>query len=545
MQQPRLDHWRDVKRILRYLKGSIDHGIQFKPSSSTDLVAFTDAGWLSDPTDLHSQHGFAVFYGGNLVSWASRKQKVVARSSTEAEYRAIAFGTTEIVWIQQLLKELGISLRNCPVVLCDNLSATFLTTNPVINTRTKHIRLDYYFVREKVDAGELHVRHIPATEQRADVFTKSITGHQFSALRSKLSVFPRPSACREEKKWENKVLWMENRIWMFGVVRLAYLIHKIKFPKRIKPPASVNSHSDFVRMNPTLILSPKLRLAVQGEKLSVAAFSSPRRNVRVRCSSGAELSGNGRLKDALGEAVGEKVEEVLKREENKSMLDELEKASQRVDAARMELAAIEKQEIEARKMKDFVNQLQIRAAEIEECQKEMLQARYKVEEAERALSGGVVEEEEMEVSKNEERLESVKAALIAAVVGTIAGLPIALTRAAEISELILPVGVTFASCALFGVTFRYVVRRDLDDGHLKTGAATAFGVVKGFGTLAGGAPLELNTASFLSHAVDGAIYVSADLFVFLFAAVGLDLCIKMRLLSPFPTKRASSRADIR
>ncbi|CAM8947425.1 unnamed protein product [Rhodiola kirilowii] len=511
MQQPRLDHWRDVKRILRYLKGSIDHGIQFKPSSSTDLVAFTDAGWLSDPTDLHSQHGFAVFYGGNLVSWASRKQKVVARSSTEAEYRAIAFGTTEIVWIQQLLKELGISLRNCPVVLCDNLSATFLTTNPVINTRTKHIRLDYYFVREKVDAGELHVRHIPATEQRADVFTKSITGHQFSALRSKLSVFPRPSACRE----------------------------------RIKPPASVNSHSDFVRMNPTLILSPKLRLAVQGEKLSVAAFSSPRRNVRVRCSSGAELSGNGRLKDALGEAVGEKVEEVLKRTENKSMLEKLEKASQRVDAARMELAAIEKQEIEARKMKDFVNQLQIRASEIEECQKEMLQARYKVEEAERALSGGVVEEEEMEVSKNEERLESVKAALIAAVVGTIAGLPIALTRAAEISELILPVGVTFASCALFGVTFRYVVRRDLDDGHLKTGAATAFGVVKGFGTLAGGAPLELNTASFLSHAVDGAIYVSADLFVFLFAAVGLDFCIKMRLLSPFPTKRASSRADIR
>lgn len=110
----------------------------------------------------------------------------------------------------------------------------------------------------------------------------------------------------------------------------------------------------------------------------------------------------------------------------------------------------------------------------------MMQARYTVEEAERALAvGGGAEEDEMEVSKDEERVESVKAALIAAIVGSIAGLPIALSRVADAAELILPLGVTFASCAFFGVTFRYVVRRDLDDAHLKTGAATAFGVVKG------------------------------------------------------------------
>uniref|UniRef100_A0A7N1A1G3 Uncharacterized protein n=3 Tax=Kalanchoe fedtschenkoi TaxID=63787 RepID=A0A7N1A1G3_KALFE len=299
-------------------------------------------------------------------------------------------------------------------------------------------------------------------------------------------------------------------------------------------------------MNPTLFLTPKLRFGVPGEKLSLASFSSQHRVVRVRCSSGQGLSGNGRLKDALSGMVGEQVEELLKREENKKLLDDLEKATQRVEVARMELAEIEKREVEARKMRKYVGQLQSRASEIEECQKEMLQARYMVDEAERALSGeGGFAEEEVEVSKDEERLESVKAALIAAVAGSIAGLPIALTRAAEVSELILPVGVTFASCALFGVTFRYVVRRDLDDGHLKTGAATAFGVVKGFGKLAGGAPLELNTASFLSHAIDGAIYVSADLLIFLFAAVGLDFCFKMRFLSPFPTKRAGSRADSR
>lgn len=301
-------------------------------------------------------------------------------------------------------------------------------------------------------------------------------------------------------------------------------------------------------MNPTLILmTPKLSAVIKRDSSNAAVFPFVRRRiVEVRCnsSSGAEGSNGRLLKETLSGMVGEEVEELLNREENKVLLDDLEKATVRVEKARMELKEIEKQENEAKRMKAYVNQLQTRASEIDECQKEMLKARTMVQEAELALAGGKAPEKEMDVSKDEERVESVKAALIAAIVGSVAGLPLTLSRAAEASDLILPLGVTFASCALFGVTFRYVVRRDLDDVHLKTGAATAFGVVKGLGTLAGGAQLELNSSSFLSHAIDGAIFISGDLLVFLLASVGLDFCFKMKLLSPYPTKRAVSNTVV-
>ncbi|WMV12772.1 hypothetical protein MTR67_006157 [Solanum verrucosum] len=106
MQSPTIAHWSTVKRILRYLKGSIHDGLLLRPMSDSSLVAFSDAGWISDLDDSRSQHGFALFYGGNLISWSSRKQKVVTRSSTEAEYRALAFATTELSWVQQLISEL-------------------------------------------------------------------------------------------------------------------------------------------------------------------------------------------------------------------------------------------------------------------------------------------------------------------------------------------------------------------------------------------------------------------------------------------------------
>lgn len=120
--------------------------------------------------------------------------------------------------------------------------------------------------------------------------------------------------------------------------------------------------------------------------------------------------------------------------------------------------------------------------QIAECQKEILQARAMVEEAEQSLSldgGRGIDSESEELYKNEERLESIKAALISAVIGTFAVLPISLTRVTSYSELILPLAITFASCALYGVTFRYAIRRDLDDSQLKSGTCAAFGIIKG------------------------------------------------------------------
>ncbi|KAK9926398.1 hypothetical protein M0R45_023631 [Rubus argutus] len=280
--------------------------------------------------------------------------------------------------------------------------------------------------------------------------------------------------------------------------------------------------------------------------------STPRPLIGKCAISNSENSGN--FKDSLGGIVGEQVEELLNREENKVLLDGLVEASERVEKAKRELAEIERQEIEAKLAREYINKLETRASEIAECQKEISEAKAMVEEAERALTQtgdelgdgyASAETENGEIDKDQEKLESVKAASAAALVGTVAGLPFSFTQVNNSSELILPLAITFISCALFGVTFRYAMRRDLDNGHLKTGAPAAFGVVKGLAMLDGGKPLELNTDSLVSHAFDGAVYVSENLFVFLSAAIALDYLFKTRLLSPFPIKKSVSGPNSR
>nr|KYP51561.1 hypothetical protein KK1_026589 [Cajanus cajan] len=163
MCSPMEEHWKVVKRILRYLKGTIKHGLVFAPARSTssfNLTAFTDADWAVDPNDRGSTSAACIYLGPNMVSWWSKKQLLVARSSTEAEYRALAQAVTEVLWIQSLLKELKVHL-NTPIVLCDNQSTVALSHNPILHSRSKHMELDIFFVREKVISKALVVSHVP------------------------------------------------------------------------------------------------------------------------------------------------------------------------------------------------------------------------------------------------------------------------------------------------------------------------------------------------------------------------------------------------
>lgn len=247
--------------------------------------------------------------------------------------------------------------------------------------------------------------------------------------------------------------------------------------------------------------------------------------------------------------VSGRVEELMHREENRGLLEGLNSAAHGVERAKMELAEIEKQEIEAKLLRNYVEQLEGKVSEIKECEKHILEARMMVEEAERSLSiDGVLAEDVImkksveEIDNDEERLESVKAALVSALLGMFAGLPISLTHATSSSELILVSAVTFISCALFGITFRYAVRRDLDNLQLKTGIVAAFGFVKGLSKL--DAPADLDTENLLSNAFDSSIYVFENLMIFVCAAVGLDICFKMRLLSPFPINKSMSASDV-
>ena len=169
MVAPLDSHWIVVKRILRYLNGTLFHGLLLQPTSVTKplvIQAFCDADWASDVDDRRSTSGTAIFHGPNLISWWSRKQKVTVRFSTEAEYRSIAQTSTELTWIHTLLTELQVSFTT-PVIFCDNQSAVSIAHNPVFHSRTKHMKIDVFFVREKIWAKQLTSVHVPTLDQWA------------------------------------------------------------------------------------------------------------------------------------------------------------------------------------------------------------------------------------------------------------------------------------------------------------------------------------------------------------------------------------------
>uniref|UniRef100_A0A2N9I261 Reverse transcriptase Ty1/copia-type domain-containing protein n=1 Tax=Fagus sylvatica TaxID=28930 RepID=A0A2N9I261_FAGSY len=147
---------------------------------------FTDSDWAGNPVDRRSTTGFLVFLGNNLITWSSKKQPTVSRSSTEAEYRSLAIGAAELAWIRMLLCDFGVILPSPLVIWCDNTSAIALASNPVFHARTKHVEVDYHFVRERVVRGDLRVLFISTNDQLADLLTKALPAPCFLELSSKL-----------------------------------------------------------------------------------------------------------------------------------------------------------------------------------------------------------------------------------------------------------------------------------------------------------------------------------------------------------------------
>ncbi|XP_019186544.1 PREDICTED: uncharacterized protein LOC109181247 [Ipomoea nil] len=171
MHTPTVNHWGMVKRVLRYVKGTLNYGLRLSPSPTTSIHAYSDSDWAGCPIDRKSTSGYAVFLGTNLVSWLSRKQWTVARSSTEAEYKALADVAAEVTWVVSLLRELGLHFGQSSTLWCDNLGATYLCANPVFHARTKHVEIDYHFVRDKVASGDFVVNFVSTKDQLADIFT--------------------------------------------------------------------------------------------------------------------------------------------------------------------------------------------------------------------------------------------------------------------------------------------------------------------------------------------------------------------------------------
>ena len=188
MHSPRSFHWKAVKRILRYLRGSLGFGIAIKPGNLFALASlsrYSDADWAGCPDSRRSTTWYCIFLGSNLISWNSRKQPTVSRSTAEAEYRAMASATAELLWLSYLLRELGLPVDKFKL-FTDNVSAKCLAYNPVFHGRSKHIDIDYHFIRELVSKGKLDISFVSSQHQLADIMTKGLGSSLFLTLRSKL-----------------------------------------------------------------------------------------------------------------------------------------------------------------------------------------------------------------------------------------------------------------------------------------------------------------------------------------------------------------------
>ncbi|KAL0641875.1 hypothetical protein Bca4012_102599 [Brassica carinata] len=188
MQVPKEHHWRMVERILMYLNGSPDQGVWMGCNGSTEVVGYCDADWAGDRADRRSTTGYCTFIGGNLVTWKSKKQKVVSCSSAEAEYRAMLKLTNELVWIKGILKHLEIDQATPMTMHCDNQAAIHIASNSVFHERTKHIEVDCHKVRQMIILGVILPCYTRSEDQLADVFTKAARHKTMESIHIRLGL---------------------------------------------------------------------------------------------------------------------------------------------------------------------------------------------------------------------------------------------------------------------------------------------------------------------------------------------------------------------
>ncbi|XP_021773581.1 uncharacterized protein LOC110737545 [Chenopodium quinoa] len=188
MQQPTSVHMQAAKRILRYLKLARNQGISLASNSAAVLTAYADSDWGGCPITRRSTTGYYILLGASPVSWKSKKQHVVAKSSAEAEYRAMALATCEVTWLTQLLKDLGMKKIGAAILKVDNKAALSIAANPVQHERTKHVEMDCHFVQDKVITVEIKPEYIPSSQQPTDILTKPMSILQKQQLFSKLGI---------------------------------------------------------------------------------------------------------------------------------------------------------------------------------------------------------------------------------------------------------------------------------------------------------------------------------------------------------------------
>jgi hypothetical protein len=186
--KPCKEHWTAVKRIMRYLKGTIDYGLWYDKNTPSECVGYSDSDWAGDTDDRKSTSGYVFQICGAAVSWRSKKQSCVAISTAEAEYIALASAAQEAVWMQQLIGDLEQKSEKPMLIYEDNQSAICMTKNPQFHGRAKHISIKYHFIREQVEKGTVTLKYCPSENMIADMLTKGLSKEQFYKLRLLIGV---------------------------------------------------------------------------------------------------------------------------------------------------------------------------------------------------------------------------------------------------------------------------------------------------------------------------------------------------------------------
>ena len=192
MAQPSPTHWQAAKRVVRHLKGTADLGLTFPstqhPDFSNLISAYCDSDWARDPNDRKSFTGYVIFLEGSLISWKCKKQASVALSTAEAEYMALAMTATEVIWLRQLLSDIGFPQTTPSTIFCDNQSTIHLASTEVVSPKSKHIAIRYHFIKEQVSSGTIALKYIPTGDNLADFMTKPLEGSRFLNFRDGLNL---------------------------------------------------------------------------------------------------------------------------------------------------------------------------------------------------------------------------------------------------------------------------------------------------------------------------------------------------------------------
>ncbi|GJS14014.1 putative RNA-directed DNA polymerase [Tanacetum coccineum] len=188
MHAPSKVYMKAVYRILKYLKSSPGKGLFFGKNQNHQVCGYTNADWAGDRTDGKSTSGYFTFVGGNLVTWRSKKQKVVSRSSAEAKFQGMVHGVCELIWIKRVLKDLGLNLTSPMQLHCDNQAVVKIANNPVQHNTTKHVEIDRHFIKDHLEKKTVELSYVASKDQLADMLTKAICGRVFQCSLDKLGM---------------------------------------------------------------------------------------------------------------------------------------------------------------------------------------------------------------------------------------------------------------------------------------------------------------------------------------------------------------------